>query len=371
MKKNWSVFSGTFLVVLLLVSFFNGCINENKENNKSQNEKILAPMDINLSLSENPELNMPVNLKVTVKVSDDAPNTIIETYFSEGIMVIKGDTLWEGDILKNHSTTLDISLKFTKAGFSVIKASAKSRDPSYTFGKSDALYILLSETSGEILEEPPMNEWTCNNITTPLSKNNENIDSRLEIDGKLNMNSDFYLNYSINTSVALSDIDIYIVLPREGLDVIEIENPSMDCVSIESKNIGVFKWKCNYLSISQTTDFRIKLKPTKNGECFFYAFLEGKNQNSEEVVDVIAFRYACYLCHRSAPVSRAAKLSAEQPLGSQYVGKLVVLGTFRRLDPRVERSRRRLRARESGTGLAGIDHEARVALRELCGQIVQ
>ncbi len=120
----------------------------------SLSTKPTGPFDINMSLSEAPILNKPVKLIVNVTSIADVTNASIEILTTEGIAIIKGDTLRKGKISKGEIIQIEITLKAIKTGDQEIAAVAL-RNETWGYGRNSvSLYLDVGEKSARVSGRP-------------------------------------------------------------------------------------------------------------------------------------------------------------------------------------------------------------------------
>lgn len=182
----------------------------------SLSTKPTGPFDITMSLSEAPVLNKPVKLIVNVTSIADVTNASIEILTTEGIAIIKGDTLRKEKLYIGEIIQIEITLKAIKTGDQEI-AVFVSRNETWGFdSNSVSLYIDVGEksarVSGRPLQPPP----------TPKPKRQTERPYYL----KLRVSGTPYLNNSVELTVTAASIvyqqnaTINLFLP-EGFEVVE------------------------------------------------------------------------------------------------------------------------------------------------------
>jgi len=136
-----------FLIILLFVSLFNGCINQKKDSGVETYFKSFA-----LKFEELPLLNNPVNLVCTAIERDFASNIVIEVILPEGFELVDGTLTWEGHVDPNQTKTHTVTVKAVKTGQWTI--SAWAGPDYYPHYDAESLYVTVTETSAHISEEP-------------------------------------------------------------------------------------------------------------------------------------------------------------------------------------------------------------------------
>ncbi len=165
---------------ILGIILISGCVEEKqnkydqpqnityKEPTEDKPDKPSVPMNVNLSIDENLQLNQEARLVFTVTPIvniNGAPSTTIQISLPDEFKLISGETFWKGDINKDETVKLDCIIKPIKEGFYIIKATAISNQGKYKFGKSDTLYINISKDNVTISHSDPKHKRVRENIT--------------------------------------------------------------------------------------------------------------------------------------------------------------------------------------------------------------
>ncbi len=136
------------LVVILILGvwYFQGL--------SSREEKGTVPLTTefykgNFSVSDAPILNRTVELVFTLETVDDAPNTTIKMFLPEGIELVEGNLLWNGDIKKDEKIEHKISIKVVKEGEWRIRAWVENEKFS-GFNRAFFCYIDSGINSGNL-----------------------------------------------------------------------------------------------------------------------------------------------------------------------------------------------------------------------------
>ena len=103
----------------------------------------------NFSVSDAPILNRTVELVFTLETVDDAPNTTIKMFLPEGIELVEGNLLWNGDIKKDEKIEHKISIKVVKEGEWRIRAWVENEKFS-GFNRAFFCYIDSGINSGNL-----------------------------------------------------------------------------------------------------------------------------------------------------------------------------------------------------------------------------
>lgn len=236
--------------------------------------KIDAPMDVNLSVSGIPSLNTVVKLEFTATPQTNAPNTTVQILLPDEFVLVAGDLFWNGDLIKNETILLNTSVKAVEVGDYVIKASAIS-DGSWTFGKSDSLYISVFETTATVSDEAPINNWV-NKAAIPLSHNSDEISANLSLSSLPLLNKEVGLVFTVTPLIDISNAQVNIVLPEKGLEIVEIKPPSKSSIPSEfthPSGLDVLgnqlTWKGD-IAINETLLIEVVVKSTVTGRGYIY-----------------------------------------------------------------------------------------------------
>ncbi len=193
-------------VILIIILFCVGCIEDDKSHLQNTSQKnttkadtlptqsmqtsksfvpMFVPMNVNLSVDENLQLNQEARLVFTVTPIvnvNGAPNTTIQIALPDEFKLISGEIFWKGDINKDETVKLECIIKPIKEGFYIIKATAISNQSRkyapYVFGKFDALYINISKDNVTISHNDPEHKRARQNITYAQRINNSVIHER-------------------------------------------------------------------------------------------------------------------------------------------------------------------------------------------------
>ena len=194
--------------------------------------KIDTPMNVNLSISGIPSLNMVVKLMFTATPLENAPNTTVQILLPDEFVLVAGDLFWNGDLAKNETILLNASVEAVKMGDYVIKASAISNQISYIFGKTDNLYISVFETTATVSDKAPINNWV-NKAAIPLSQNCDEISANLSLSSLPLLNKEVGLVFMVTPLIDISNAQVDVVLPEKGLEIVEIKPPSKPSIPSE------------------------------------------------------------------------------------------------------------------------------------------
>jgi len=108
-----------------------------------------SPMKIELNLPDSPALNQTAVLSCVVTSIVDAPDTTVEILLPEGLILVDGNLTWQGDIQKNESTEILVTIQAIKTGEWMIEARAKSMTGSDSWiGAREFLYIYITQQKG-------------------------------------------------------------------------------------------------------------------------------------------------------------------------------------------------------------------------------
>ena len=117
--------------------------------------KLSVPLSVELSIAGIPSLNQPVELVLSITPVVDAPNTAAQIILPEEFILIEGNLTWEGDIDKDDTFTLAVTIKAVEEGDMAIRAQVVSGEPSYRFGKNDTLFISVYSDNALVKHEAP------------------------------------------------------------------------------------------------------------------------------------------------------------------------------------------------------------------------
>lgn len=274
------------LIFLLVISLILGCIEKPQapleeypftvSSAEFEPLKIMGPFNITMSLLEAPVLNKPVKLLVNVASAANATDTSIEIGTTDGISIIKGDTLRKGKISKGEITRIEITLKTIKTGDQEI-AVFVSRNETWGFdSNSVSLYINVSEKSAKVSGRPPE--------PTPSPKKRQ---TERPYYLKLRVSGAPYLNNSVELTVTAASIvdqqnaTINLFLP-EGFEVIEgslkwkgtiPQFPTGEArISDEDFRKEIAKGRqpmdiiFDYIPADKQVQFKVKIKAVKTGD---------------------------------------------------------------------------------------------------------
>jgi len=116
------------------------------------------------SVSDDPILNRTVELAFTLEAMDDAPNTTIKIFLPEGIELVEGNLVWNGDLKRDEKIEHKISIKVVKEGEWRIRAWVENEKFS-GFNRAFFCYIDSDVSTGEIaLSAMKTQESTCQKV---------------------------------------------------------------------------------------------------------------------------------------------------------------------------------------------------------------
>lgn len=146
------------VVVILVVRYIPTKISVITQNpilinkNREPSGEASSPMDIELSVTrfsndKISEITMKVGKRIGFKTeSFQANNTRAEIQLPEGLELIDGNPIWEGDLTGDEVAEFKIKVKAFKNGEWTVKANAIcEKSPGYKFGDSERFYILVKD----------------------------------------------------------------------------------------------------------------------------------------------------------------------------------------------------------------------------------
>ena len=155
------VLLGVLVLCLVLVT---GCLEEFPKEQKEERvvpkvvkgekgEAPKTPITISLSMPTTPLLNEVTKITATVNSILDAPDTTARIILPEGVTLVSGDLIWEGDLKAGIPTSFSANIKFTKVENVRIEAVANHIiDDENSWGDIDVIYVNYS-TSQEVETE--------------------------------------------------------------------------------------------------------------------------------------------------------------------------------------------------------------------------
>jgi hypothetical protein len=253
--------------------------------------KIDTPMNVNLSISGIPSLNMVVKLMFTATPLENAPNTTVQILLPDEFVLVAGDLFWNGDLAKNETILLNASVKAVKVGDYVIKASAIS-EGQWTFGKSDSLYISVFETTATISDKVPINNWV-NKAAIPLSQNGDEISANLSLSSLPLLNKEVRLVFTVTPLINLSNVQVDVVLPEKGMEIVEIKplsKPSIPSEFTHPSGLDVLgnqlTWKGD-IANNETLLIEVVVKSIVTGEGYLYGSVHATRHDNMPMVKTV------------------------------------------------------------------------------------
>lgn len=110
-----------------------------------------SPMKVNIEISKAPSLYKSAKLICVVLSVIDAPKTIAHITLPEGLVLLRGDLSWEGDIPKGGSIQFEATVQAIKIGNWTIEAAARTTSAVDSWiGGRDFIYVSVLENSASI-----------------------------------------------------------------------------------------------------------------------------------------------------------------------------------------------------------------------------
>ena len=153
MKRN-ILFLGVIIIIIIGIILINTFFVFNQKETRGTSPMRAEFYRGNFSVSDAPILNKTVELIFTLESMDDAPNTTIKIFLPEGIRLIKGNLVWNGDIKKNEKIEHQISVKVIKEGEWQIRAWVEN-EKFKGFNRAFFACLVSTKTSGELLKSCP------------------------------------------------------------------------------------------------------------------------------------------------------------------------------------------------------------------------
>lgn len=75
-----------------------------------------TPVQVTLSLARLPQIGDEVDATLTIKAVRAVPQVTATLMLPAGVLVVKGETTWQGDLATDQSITLQSRLRFTTGG---------------------------------------------------------------------------------------------------------------------------------------------------------------------------------------------------------------------------------------------------------------
>lgn len=114
------------------------------------------PMKVDLSISNAPALNETAELTCTITSHYDAPNVTTEIILDNGLELVAGDLVWEGDLAADTPIRFKATIKSIKTGDWIIQAKAGySPDEGAYYMDGSGLYISVGEDSATVGHRRP------------------------------------------------------------------------------------------------------------------------------------------------------------------------------------------------------------------------
>jgi hypothetical protein len=129
------------------------------------NKKPDAPMNVDLFSNGEFTLTSTVEVTCIVESFTDAVNTTVQILVPEEFEIIEGNQSWTGDLERNQIIELILRVNPLQYGEYVVEASAVSENPGYIFGKTDRLYVTLTDTKSTVHDTPPVD---LSSISIPI-----------------------------------------------------------------------------------------------------------------------------------------------------------------------------------------------------------
>lgn len=144
MKKFRIIVNYCALVLLLSSLFLNGCNSSSNENPTLQDSEPSSGINIILSMSEPPLLNVPVELTWTVWSHKwDLPDSNAEVRLPEGASLVDGELTWHGDLIDDVPVSFNSTIVFNQTGRWTIEGVAKHQT-NETDGEGDSDFIFVN-----------------------------------------------------------------------------------------------------------------------------------------------------------------------------------------------------------------------------------
>ncbi len=122
------------------------------QKNQNSNIEMNPPIIVDLSLSEKPYMNRPVNLTFSAVSTVNSPNTNIEIYLPSEVLLVDGNLKWNVNISKGEEFKKEISINVNKIGNLTIRGMLKNEKED--FENNAYLYLIVTNESVEVNKTP-------------------------------------------------------------------------------------------------------------------------------------------------------------------------------------------------------------------------
>ena len=121
----------------------------------AESGKVEAPMEVSLSFSPPPLLARVAALTLSVRPLVDAPDTTVQIVLPEGFELVRGSLTWQGDIPKDDTVGIEVTVRAVRAGeWAIVGEAVSEAAGGVVFGRAASLYVTLTATASTVSEEP-------------------------------------------------------------------------------------------------------------------------------------------------------------------------------------------------------------------------
>ena len=228
-----------------------------------------AAICVRLSASDEPRVGNPIQLKIDVTrrfaSASKTELTTVRVKLPPEVELLDGDLEWQTDLSVTEKSTRILTIEVNQPGEWKIDVEAYSALGSWT---SDSLYLLSSATVGYASEKQSPNNWS-NQAHPEIAFNTPHDDERfsgvLTLSGPPRLDQEITVTYTFTTLIALQDVDITIVFPPLGFEVVSV-TPTQSVSILETQ----VSWRGD-LESNQSMSLMVTFKITDVGRGHVHA----------------------------------------------------------------------------------------------------
>lgn len=294
--------SVTLLLFMALTSA--GCTDSNEASNNSRTEPQVppqeelgfptSPVSVALAISGTPALGQVVEITagITFNITGvvGAPPILLTSQIKlpEGFGLVEGELTKDFNLSNGETVKHKISVRAASVGDWEVMAKAESFEPYGEVGNMDGLYISVFEDTGVVSRTPPENKWISKQ--GPFSKNSDEIVADISLSDLPDVQKEVTLEFAVTPSIRLQGVQVYIVLPEVGMEIVRVERPSKPSIETEfMKPSGLnligdqWTWRGD-IDKNETVSLKIAIKSVVVGEGYIFGTIRAIDLDGFEMV---------------------------------------------------------------------------------------
>jgi len=245
-----------------------------------------------LEFSENPVINVPVNLTFNFSFWGDMSEVEAAVNFipPDGLDIVSGIPEWRGEIQAEEGGSINLIVSASKAGFYQIIGKVEAKGEVQDIRFEDMVFVEIT-TTGTFYGRKPVNNWgdEYTAMAFPTDSDMGLIDSELTIEPEPTLGQEFTVTYRVTPQVDLTSEQVYLQVGmpqskvvvsqnnRGEAEISEAPQQGLQVVSVEFPPYGEgypdqLAWR-GAIAKGQTVTFKVIFKAVDTGWGYIYGNL--------------------------------------------------------------------------------------------------